>query len=104
MVVTFLQDTARNDLVTIGTTSTIASFARQVDQMPRRAYTIRNTSTGGQVITVNLGLSQAVANNGIVLNPNESFSDSSETGYECFQGTITAISDLADGKLSIMER
>jgi len=106
MVLTFLQDQARNDNVTVGTSSTRIAEARQGSGsgQKRRVIVVRNISTAGQTVTVSLGLSQASANNGIVLKQNESFTDSSEAGYDCFQGTINAISDAAGATLAIMER
>lgn len=100
---TFIQDEARNDKVTVGTTSQVIAFAR-TEANPRKTILIRNISTSDQIITINMGLSQAQNDTGIVLKPNESFSDSTETGYKCFQGTISAISDTADGVLAILER
>lgn len=95
---------SRNEQITIGTTSTNVSLSRISTEEKYNCRSYRNTSTGGQVITIVMGNQQAVAKNGIVLNPNETFSDSSGENYECWQGNINAISDLADGKLSVFER
>lgn len=104
MTISYFQDPARNDKVAVGVSSTIIAEARN-EANPRKTILIRNTSDDPtKIITVALGLTQASAENGIVLKQNESFSDSSETGYVCFQGTITAICAVADGQLSIMER
>lgn len=103
-VFTFLSDQARNDSVSIGLTNTLVAEAR-TEANPRKAIVIRNISpNAADIITINLGLSTATANKGIVLKQYESFSDSSETGYECFQGTINGICATADGVVSIMER
>jgi hypothetical protein len=96
-----LGDLARNVLVSVGTASV------QVSPPPvaeRKVYSIINSSSGGQVITVNLGFQAAVANQGVVLQPGQAWVDSSGEGYKCFQGPITAISSAASGQVSIMER
>jgi hypothetical protein len=98
------QEPTRNEKVLVGTSSTIISFARQGLQ-PRKNIIIRNISTNAlDIITINLGFNQAVADAGVVLKQNESFSDSSETGYDCYQGVISAICDTANGVLAIYER
>jgi len=100
----FIQEPARNETLAVGVTSVIVSEAR-TQQNPRKVLIVRNTSgAANQIITINLGANPAVADKGIVLRQSESFADSSETGYECFQGVITAISAVAASQLSIMER
>jgi hypothetical protein len=108
MVYSFIQDEARNDQVTIpADTSTVVSFAR-TEANPRKVLLIRNITkdvTGNEVdIFVNFGLKRAEYSKGIVLKAGESFSDSSEAGYKCFQGTITAICESVTGYLSVLER
>jgi len=104
MVFTFLQDTARNEKQAIAAASEIISEAR-TEVNPRKMIVVRNISpNAADIITINLGLSQAVAENGIVLRQYESFTDASETGYDCFQGTISAICATANGQLAITER
>lgn len=99
------QEPTRNETIDVGTTSTIVSETRTGGKIKRRNITIRNISTNAaDIITINLGYSNAVANAGIVLRQNESFTDSSETGYECYQGVISGICATANGKLAIYER
>ena len=99
-----LEEPVRNDKVAVGNTSTVVAESRNIDN-PRKVIVIRNTSDAdNKVITIRLGQGSAIAQTGIVLRRNESFADSSETGYLAHQGTITAICDVADGQLSIMER
>jgi len=90
---------SRNEKVTVGTTSIQIAPARK-----RKVILIRNTSSGTQKITICMGFKQAVEDEGIVLEPGESITDSNSEGYECWQGIITAISDSAGGQLSIFER
>ena len=100
----FAQEPTRNEKVSVSTTSKVVSEARNL-QNKRKNIIIRNTSPNAtDIITVTLGYSQSVAEAGIVLKQNESFSDSSETGYECYQGVITSICATATGQLSIYER
>ena len=103
-IIGFIQEPVRNETVAVGVASIIVSEPRKKEQNPRITILVRNTSAGGQVITVNLGMSVAVAQQGIVLKPNESYTDTTSEGYQSYQGGISAISDLAAGVLSIMER
>ena len=104
MTIGYFQDPARNDKLAVGTSSVIIADARNL-QNPRKAILVRNTSDDPtKIITISLGLTKATAETGIVLRQNESFSDSTESGYECFQGTISGICAVIDGQVSIMER
>lgn len=99
-----LQTPSRNEEITVSTTNKTIADARN-ELKPRVAIVVRNTSaSSADVITVNMGFNTAVAGAGIVLQQNESFTDSSETGYQCWQGVITAICATANGKLAIFER
>lgn len=86
------------DSVTVdGTSKTILTDQKRV------LYTVINTSTGGQLITLNLG-KVAVSGAGIVLSPGQSWVDSNSEGYECYQGPIQAIASGAGGTIGIMAR
>lgn len=99
-----LVEPTRNEQISITGTSSIVSEARNKIN-PRKVIVLRNTSTNAaDIITVNMGFNQATANNGIVLQKGEAFSDTSETGYESYQGQISAICATANGKLSVFER
>jgi len=93
----------RNESVSVGTSSSVIAQARNAANK-RKVILIRNISTGTQVVTINPGFGAAVANTGIILQVGESYSDSTDAGYECFQGMITAISDQASATLAIYER
>ena len=94
----------RNDKVTVGITSSVIINPR-TSTNKRKIFLIRNTSDdASKIVTLHFGEGTAVAETGIVLRVNESTSDSSETGYECWQGAITAISAVAGAQLSIFER
>lgn len=91
----------RNDSVTVDAASQVIS----VPQSRKNIY-LRNTSVGGQVITVTFSNKQAaVANYGYVLNPGEYISDTdSGTTYECWDGYVLAIASANGGQLTIVER
>jgi len=95
----YLDEATRNEIVAVGTTSTQISFKKN-----RKVIYIRNSSTAGQTITVNMGPNTAVANTGIILDVGEFIVDSDIAGYQCYKDTITAISSAAGGQLSIFER
>jgi len=104
MLVT-MEESTRNEALIITSASQVISNSRP--DRSRKAITIRNIADDPtKIITINFGAQQAIANAGIVLRQYESVSDSSETGYECFQGTITAICAVASATadLTIFER
>jgi hypothetical protein len=85
---------------TINNTSTLVSAAKK-----RNAISIKNTSTGGQVISIMFSnFLEATDGAGIVLQPNEGFIDSNSEGYKVWTGRIKAISDVAGGTIAIFER
>jgi len=100
-----IQQATRNDNITIATSSTKVSDARNSDN-PRVLITIRNISTvSTDVVTVNLGNNAAIANQGLVLKQYESFTDANDGAYECWQGSVTAISTTGTANnISIFER
>ena len=83
---------------TVGTSS-----VNVLPDQKRVLYSIVNSSTGGQVITLNLGR-VAVAGAGIVLAPGQAWVDSNGEGYECYQGPIQAIASGAGGAASVFAR
>ena len=104
MIIGYAQEPTRNEEVLVSTSNKIVSEARN-QQNARKNITIRNTSANAaDIITLNLGYDTATSGAGIVLKQNESFTDTSETGYSCYQGVISAICDTANGKLAIYER
>jgi len=101
---TTIQQPTRNDSVAVTTSNTIVAYTRN-GLLPRRVITLRNISTNAaDTITVNFGNQQTTNNTGIVLRQYESVTDSSESGYECWQGTISAKCATANGTLSVFER
>ena len=107
---TSYQEPANNGSVSVSTSSILVTPARQ-GAIPRKSIVILNISPNAtDIITLNLGASQAVANVGIVLRQYDTFTDSAEgdwthgNGYLPFQGTINAICATATGVLSLSER
>jgi hypothetical protein len=95
-----IQEDTRIESVTVGATAIEIS-----EPHPRKVIYIRNTSVGGQVITVTFSNNTtAVANSGFVLSPSEYITDSISEGYLPWSGEIRAISSAAGGTLSIFER
>lgn len=99
-----IQEPTRDEIVAVGTTSIVVATARQFAQQKRKTITIRNNSSSStSIITLVRGLKTATANAGIVLRQYESITDSSESGYDAYQGEWSAICADANGSLSISE-
>lgn len=98
------QEPTRNDSVAVGTSSVVVSVPRQAG-LVRKNIIIRNISTAdADIITVALGANTAIAGFGLRLGKGDTWVDSTDAGYECFQGTITAICATANGVLAVTER
>lgn len=91
------------DLISVDDTSKeILSTAEIVG---RKMYSIRNSSTGAQVITIFPANNQkAVSLKGIILSPGQAYQEANGEGFECWQGAIQAISSVAGGQVSVFER
>lgn len=101
---TTYQEPARNDQVAVSTSSLTLSVARQAGA-ERKTITVRNTSpNSADVIWVTIGATTAVVGKGIQLKQGESFTDATDAGYQCWQGTITAICETVNGTTAIFER
>lgn len=99
-----LSESVRNTSIAVGTSSVLIAEIK-LSVAPRRDILVRNISpNAADIITVNLGNQQAIANTGIILQQGESFSFSSEATNPCPQCQFTAICATANGLLSIMER
>lgn len=89
----------RAELATIGATSVQVCAVSPY----RKALYFHNSSTAGQIITLNLGSTPAVANAGIVLNPTQSFAWTEDIALPVWKGGVTVIADGAAATLSIFE-
>jgi len=93
----------RNESVAIDTTS--VQIAPLVKDLERIIITIKNTSAAGQKITIAIGLGvTAVSGAGLVLNPNESWSESIDSTFSPSYEPYNVISDIAGGTIAIYER
>jgi hypothetical protein len=104
MVYSTQSEPVRNEQVTVGTSSILIAEQR-VQPNKRKVFVVRNISADPlAIITVNMGYLSAVANTGIVLKQNESFTEATDAGYECYQDQISAVCTIAGGILAIFER
>lgn len=87
--------------VTIGTSAVVISDQQTFSK--RILFSLINTSTGGQTISIAFG-SEAVANQGIVLSPGGFYSESKDLNFDPTNEQITAISSGAGATLAVMER
>ena len=83
------------------TTSSSQVLPRVLGSMKRTQLIITNTSLAA-VATIMKTNVAVVANQGIVLQPNASYVESTDGGYECWQGQVQAVADAA-GTLAIVE-
>lgn len=94
------QEITREEVISVGLTAVLVSDARK-----RTAFYLRNVSTGGEKISVQLSnITIPVDNTGIVLKADDFIMDNNSEGYQCWTGKITAICNGAGGKLSVFER
>lgn len=91
----------RNESATVGTSNVSISSAITVGQ--RYVLNVKNISTGGQIITLSWQ-TQAQANQGVVLNPGDAWSESVDSAFVPLNTEVFAISDAAGGTIAIHER
>lgn len=88
-----------NQSLTIGATSVLVSPFKR-----RRQFSITNTSTGGQIISIALdNFNLAVAGSGIPLQPNQTYIESTDNGYRAWSGNINVIASAAGGTIAFSE-
>jgi len=96
----------RNELVAVTAASTTICL-NVTGGGGRKSFLIRNLSTDAtDIFTIVLGNQPAVAGAGIVLRQYESYGESNDSGFECWQGQIQIISAAAVGTVqaSVFER
>lgn len=69
--------------------------------MRRTSFIVTNTSALA-VVTLSMGVNAAVAGSGIRLTPNGAYIQSTDSGFNSYQGFIQAVSDVA-GTIGIVE-
>ena len=99
------EESTRNEIVAVGTTSVQVCTPRVSEGDRRKDLWIRNTSPNAtDIITLAIGFRAAVANAGIVLQQKEAIVISQDAGPIVPQGAIHAICATATGQLSVFER
>lgn len=95
----------RNETVAVGLTAVTVVDARSTNQ-PRKTIILRNNSPNATDIIYIKFSSAGIATSteGIILRQFETLTDSTDSGYECYQDTITAICATATGSLAVFER
>jgi len=94
------EELSTEKVVDVGLSAVTISAARK-----RTMFYLRNVSTGGERISVQLSNNTIpVDNTGVVLEAKDFVMDSSSAEYKCWTGKITAICNGAGGKLSLVER
>jgi hypothetical protein len=83
------------------TTASKQILPRIIGGLTRTQLIITNTSTTATA-TITKGETIAVAGQGVVLQPNQSYIEATDGGYICFQGEVQAVGS-ANGTLSITE-
>lgn len=94
----------RNVSVPVDTTNVVVSESKNIDVNYRTFFSLINTSTGGQSISVTF-TDESGAGTGIVMAPGGHYSESisSAADYPTNE-RICAISSLAGGTLAVCER
>jgi len=95
------EELIRNMSIDVGTSPVV--IAEEQYGTLRNVLVITNTSTGGQKITISPA-DDAVAGIGIVISAGGYYNDSADSGYTPTKRRITAVSDIAGGKVSVHER
>ena len=81
---------AENSTVTVGTTPVELFKA-----VPNRNYFYVYNGTAAKVLTVFLGEGTVTANNGVVLQTGESYTQSDSEGFRAWRGKVMAVCDAA---------
>jgi len=89
---------ARNEVFAATTSSQTLSPAQD-----RQTFTIRNSGTAAETLTISFGQSKATALAGIVLTNGQAYTESNSEGFECWSGDIQVIVS-SNCNVSIFER
>ena len=91
----------RDTSVAVGTT--VVEISPETGTKQRQALVLTNTSTGGQSITIAWG-KNAVAGQGVVLQPGEHHVEAVDASFSPQNLQITAVASAAGGTLAVHER
>ena len=97
-----MEELNRNESITVGTSSIIASKDKSNSQTKRVNINIINTSAAA-ILTIAID-QEAKDNEGIPISPGGSWSDNAETGYKPTQKAVNIISSIIGGTFSLQER
>lgn len=95
-----MDELVNDSTITIPITAKVIS--KEVFGGQRKVIVLTNTSLLGEIISLAIG-SEAKSKQGIVLNPNDRYSDSKDSGYTPSNKQITAIATVATATLAIHE-
>lgn len=93
----------RNQLVAITTSSSQIS-SEPTGELERTMLIITNTDTANSATVAMTSDSAATASAGIILGPGASYTESTDSGFTCWDGAIQAIGNTAGLNLAIVER
>lgn len=96
-----MDENIRDEVLTIGTGST--KIALPLLQGQRTAFTVINTSTAGQTVSLHWG-GEATAGEGIVIFPGGNWSESEDQVFKPSIKEVWAVADAAAATISIHER
>jgi hypothetical protein len=99
------EDFARNDSITVGTTSVQVSERRASPPDERKIFVYRNDSpNAADKITLSFGKNAAILSKGKILSQGQEYGEADSEGFKCWKGPLQAICATATGVLAIMER
>lgn len=93
----------RNVSISVGTDNVVISEDKSQNNVKRIFYSIINTSTGGQIISISF-TDEAGAGKGIPLSPGGQISESEDNGFQVTKSRISAVSSIAGGTIAVAER
>ena len=97
-----MTDRIRNASLAVGTTGVI--IAPQLFEGQRSVLVITNTSTAGQIITLQTGEQAQAGGAGIILYPAGSWSESIDSAFMPSNLEYWAVASAAAGTIAIQER
>lgn len=97
-----MAERVRNAALAVGTTGVIIS--NQLFEGQRTVLVLTNTSTAGQIVTIQTGEQAQTALSGIILYPGGSWSESIDATFQPSNLEYWAVASAAGGTLAIQER
>lgn len=97
-----MQQATKNTSVSVSTSSAEALQNRADQADTRRTMFSITALTGSVTVTVAKGDVPAVANQGIVLTQNQTYLESNDAGFPCWQGAVQVIAS-GSGTIAVSE-